>query len=423
MQDFLCQPLEETDPELAEIVRREEERQQNTLELIASENHCSVAVRSVAGSVFTDKYAEGYPGRRYYGGCSNMDAAEALARERAKKLFNAEHANVQPHSGASANVAVYMACLQPGDTVLSLDLAHGGHLSHGLKVNFSGTMYKIVPYGVSRDDERIDMAEVRRLAREHKPQLIIAGFSAYPRVLDFAAFGEIAREVGARLLSDIAHIAGPIAVGLHPSPVPHSDFVTTTTHKTLRGPRGGMILCREEDAKLVDKWVFPGTQGGPLMHLIAAKAAAFGEALRPEFKVYQQQVLDNAKALAESLHSRGYRLVSGGTDNHLLLVDLRDVHPDLTGKQAETWLEDAGIIVNKNMIPFDERKPTQTSGLRIGTPALTTRGMKNGEMTFVAELIHKVLSAAGDETVIGQVRGQVRDLCAQFPVPHAWRAA
>ncbi len=423
MQESLNQPLKETDPELAEIVRHEEERQQNTLELIASENHCSVAVRSVAGSVFTDKYAEGYPGRRYYGGCPNMDAAESLARERAKKLFKAEHANVQPHSGASANVAVYMACLQPGDTVLSLDLAHGGHLSHGLKVNFSGAMYNIVPYGVSREDERIDMAEVRRLAREHKPKLIIAGFSAYPRVLDFAAFGEIAQEVGARLMSDIAHIAGPIAVGLHPTPVPHSDFVTTTTHKTLRGPRGGMILCREEDAKLVDKWVFPGTQGGPLMHLIAAKAAAFGEALRPEFKVYQQQVLDNAKALAESLQSRGYRLVSGGTDNHLLLVDLRDVHPDLTGKQAEAWLEACDIIVNKNMIPFDERKPTQTSGLRLGTPALTTRGMKNGEMTLVADLIHRVLSAAGDESAFERIRGQVSELCTQFPVPHAWRAA
>lgn len=418
MQQFLTQPLEQTDPQLAEIVRHEEDRQQNTLELIASENHASVAVRSVAGSVFTDKYAEGYPGRRYYGGCPNMDAAEDLARERAKQLFKAEHANVQPHSGASANVAVYMASLKPGDTVLSLDLAHGGHLSHGLKVNFSGTMYKIVPYGVSRADERIDMAEVRRLAREHKPQLIIAGFSAYPRVLDFAAFGEIAKEVGARLMSDIAHIAGPIAAELHPSPVPHSDFVTTTTHKTLRGPRGGMILCREEDAKLVDKWVFPGTQGGPLMHQIAAKAAAFGEALRPEFKVYQQQILDNAKALAEALRARGYRLVSGGTDNHLLLVDLRDVHPDLTGKQAEAWLEEAGIIVNKNMIPFDERKPTQTSGLRIGTPALTTRGMKTEEMNRVGELIHKVLSAAGDEATVERIRGEVHELCERFPAPH-----
>ena len=418
MQDFLTQPLEVTDPQLAEVIKREEDRQQNTLELIASENHASVAVRSVTGSVFTNKYAEGYPGRRYYGGCPNMDAVEDLARERAKKLFNAEHANVQPHSGASANIAVYMACLNPGDTMLSLDLAHGGHLSHGLKVNISGHLYNIVPYGVSRQDERIDMAEVRRLAHKHRPKVILAGFSAYPRELDFEAFAEISKEVGARLMSDIAHIAGPIAVGLHPSPVPCSDFVTTTTHKTLRGPRGGMILCREEDAKLIDKWVFPGTQGGPLMHIIAAKAAAFGEALRPEFKQYQQQVLDNAKALAESLQSHGYRLVSGGTDNHLLLVDLRDVHPDLTGKQAEAWLEAAGIITNKNMIPFDERKPTQTSGLRLGTPALTTRGLKEPEMRIVAGLMHRVMSAGGDEAVAEKLRGEVRELCAQFPVPH-----
>ncbi len=419
MQEFLTQPLSDTDPQLAEIIKREEQRQQNTLELIASENHVSVAVRQVAGSVFTNKYAEGYPGRRYYGGCVNMDSVEDLARDRAKQLFRCDHVNVQPHSGASANTAVYMACLNPGETVLSLDLAHGGHLSHGLKVNLSGHLYKIVPYGCSRKDERIDMAEVRRLAREHKPKLIIAGFSAYPRTLDFEAFGEIAREVGARLMSDIAHIAGLVAVGLHPSPIPHSDFTTTTTHKTLRGPRGGMIMCREDDAKLVDKWVFPGTQGGPLMHIIAAKAAAFGEALRPEFKAYQQQILDNAQALAAALNGHGYRLVSGGTDNHLLLVDLRDVHPDLTGKQAEQWLESAGIITNKNMIPFDQRKPTQTSGLRLGTPALTTRGLKTDEMKTVADLIHRVLSSDGDESVVAKIRGEVRDLCAQFPVPHA----
>jgi glycine hydroxymethyltransferase len=418
MSAFLSLPLEEVDPQVAEIIRLEEQRQQETLELIASENHVSVAVRRAAGSVFTNKYAEGYPGKRYYGGCPNMDAVEDLARERARRLFGAEHANVQPHSGASANTAVYLACLQPGDTVLSLDLAHGGHLSHGLKVNFSGAMYRIVPYGVRPDTERIDMAEVRRLAHEHKPRLIIAGFSAYPRTLDFEAFGEIAREVGARLMSDIAHIAGLVAVGLHPSPVPCSDFVTTTTHKTLRGPRGGMILCREADAKLIDKWVFPGLQGGPLMHIIAAKAVAFGEALRPEFKLYQQRILDNAQALAEALRSLGYRLVSGGTDNHLMLVDLRAVHPDLPGSEAEKWLEAAGIIVNKNMIPFDERKPTQTSGLRIGTPALTTRGMGPAEMRRVAELIHQVLSAGGDESVFARVRHQVRELCAQFPVPH-----
>ena len=418
MHDFLRQPIEQTDPELAEIIRREEHRQQNTIELIASENHASVAVRQVTGSVFTNKYAEGYPGRRYYGGCAHMDEVEELARQRACKLFNAEHANVQPHSGASANTAVYLACLQPGDTILSLDLAHGGHLSHGLKVNLSGHLFNVVSYGVRRDTERIDMDEVADLARRHRPKLIISGFSAYPRTLDFEAFGQIAAEVGARHMADIAHIAGLVAVGLQPSPVPHADFVTTTTHKTLRGPRGGMILCREQDAKLIDRWVFPGTQGGPLMHVIAAKAAAFGEALRPEFRAYQQRILDNAQALAAALLERGYRLVSGGTDNHLLLVDLRAVHPELTGKQAETWLEAAGIICNKNMIPFDERKPTQTSGLRLGTPAVTTRGMGPEQMRTIAELFHRVLASNGDEAAIEQVRGEVRALCEAFPVPH-----
>jgi len=414
----LARPLAESDPEVMEIIRREEERQQYTLELIASENHVSLAVRTANASVFTNKYAEGYPGKRYYGGCVNMDAIEDLARERAKKLFGAEHANVQPHSGAQANTAVYMAVLKPGDTVLSLDLAHGGHLSHGLKVNFSGTMYNIVPYGVERDTEQISMATVRKLALEHKPKLIICGASAYPRTIDFAAFAEIAREVGARLMADIAHIAGLIAAGLHPSSIPHADFTTTTTHKTLRGPRGGMIFCRAADAALVDKWVFPGTQGGPLMHTITAKAVALGEALRPEFKEYQRQILANAQALAESLRSRGYRLVSGGTDTHLMLVDLRAVHPDLTGKQAETWLEAAGIIVNKNMIPFDERKPTQTSGLRLGTPALTTRGMKEPEMARVADLIHRTLKAGDDPAALTRIRGEVRELCQQFPLPH-----
>ncbi len=418
MHDRLMDALEQTDPQVAELVRREEERQQFTLELIASENHVSAAVRAAAGSVFTNKYAEGYPGKRYYAGCVNMDGVEELARERIKRLFGAEHANVQPHSGAQANTAVFMAVLRPGDTVLSLDLAHGGHLSHGLKVNISGALYNIVHYGVSRADERIEMADVRRLAREHKPKMIIAGFSAYPRTLDFPAFGEIAREVGARLLADIAHIAGLVAVGLSPSPLPHADFVTSTTHKTLRGPRGGLILCKAADGPLIDKWVFPGTQGGPLMHAITAKAVAFGEALRPEFKLYQQRVLDNAQALAEALRTRGYRLVSGGTDNHLMLVDLRAVHPDLTGKDAEAWLERAGIIVNKNMIPFDERKPTLTSGLRIGTPALSTRGLRPADMTSVAELLHRVLSSAGEEKAILNVREQVRGLCAQFPVPH-----
>jgi len=419
MLKFMSQPLVETDPEVASIIRREEERQQNTLELIASENHVSVAVRTAVGSVFTNKYAEGYPGKRYYGGCTNMDAVEDLARERAKKLFGAEHVNVQPHSGAQANTAVFMACLKPGDTVLSLDLAHGGHLTHGLKVNFSGTMYNIVPYVVSPKTEMLDMAELRRLALEHKPKLIIAGASAYPRRLDFPAFAEIAKECGARLMADIAHIAGLIATGLHPTSIGFADFTTTTTHKTLRGPRGGMIMCGAADAALVDKWVFPGTQGGPLMHVIAGKATAFGEALRPEFKEYQQQIINNAQALAEALRARGYRLVSGGTDTHLMLVDLRDVHPDLTGKQAQDWLEEAGIITNKNMIPYDQRKPTQTSGLRLGTPALTTRGLKEPQMAVVAELVHQVLLAKGDQAAMQRIRGQVRDLCTQFPVPHA----
>jgi glycine hydroxymethyltransferase len=418
MLNHLGLPLREVDPQMADIIRREEERQQYTLELIASENHVSIAVRTANASVFTNKYAEGYPGKRYYGGCVNMDAVEDLARERAKQLFKCQHANVQPHSGAQANVAVYCAALQPGETILSLDLAHGGHLSHGLKVNFSGAWFNIVPYGVERDTEQISLDTVRRLAREHKPKLIIAGASAYPRTYDFAGFAEIAKEVGAKLMADIAHIAGLVAVGLHPSSIPHADFTTTTTHKTLRGPRGGMIMCSEENGKLVDKWVFPGTQGGPLMHTIAAKAVAFGEALRPEFKVYQQQILNNAQALASGLTSHGYRLVSGGTDTHLMLVDLRAVHPDLTGKQAEAWLEAAGIITNKNMIPFDERKPVHTSGLRLGTPALTTRGMKEPEMKVVADLIHETLKAGEDQAAADKIRGKVRDLCEQFPLPH-----
>jgi glycine hydroxymethyltransferase len=420
MTTHLSQALAEVDPQVAEIVRREEERQETTLELIASENHVSVAVREANGSVFTNKYAEGYPGKRYYGGCVNMDAVEDLARERAKQLFGASFVNVQPHSGAQANTAVYCAALKPGDTILSLDLAHGGHLSHGLKVNFSGAWFNIVPYGVERGSEQVDMATVRKLAQEHKPKLIICGASAYPRTVDFAGFAEVAQEVGARLMADIAHIAGLIAAGLHPTSINVADWTTTTTHKTLRGPRGGMIFVNnEDDFKLINRWVFPGTQGGPLMHTITAKAVAFGEALRPEFKQYQQQIINNAKALAESLQSKGYRLVSGGTDNHLMLVDLRDVHPDLTGAQAESWLEAAGIITNKNMIPFDERKPTQTSGLRLGTPALTTRGLREAEMTQVADLLHRALSAGEDQAALEQVRGEVRDLCQQFPLPHA----
>ncbi|MBK9127639.1 MAG: serine hydroxymethyltransferase [Phycisphaerales bacterium] len=414
----MSRTIAESDPQVAEIIRHEEERQQNTLELIASENHVSRAVREANGSVFTNKYAEGYPGKRYYGGCVNMDAIEDLARERLKKLFGAEHANVQAHSGAQANAAVYLACLQPGDVLLSLDLAHGGHLSHGLKVNMSGALYHVVHYGVERETERISLDTVRRLARECKPKLIITGASAYPRHWDFAGFAEIAREVGARLLADVAHFAGLMAVGLHPTSIPHADFTTSTTHKTLRGPRGGVIMCKATDAALIDKWIFPGSQGGPLMHTITAKAVAFGEALRPEFKAYQQQILDNAQALAEALRSRGYRLVSGGTDNHLMLVDLRAVHPDLTGKQAEAWLEAAGIITNKNMIPFDERKPTQTSGLRLGTPALTTRGMCEAEMVTVADLIHRTLKAGDDAAAADRIRGEVQALCQQFPLAH-----
>ena len=409
--------IAETDPEIWPIMQAEEERQQNTIELIASENHVSPAVREAVGSVFTNKYAEGYPGRRYYGGCVNMDGVEDLARERAKKLFNCDHVNVQPHSGSQANAAVYLAVLQPGDTVLSLDLAHGGHLSHGLKVNISGLLYNIVPYGVDRETEQFDYAEIRRLAREHRPKLLLSGASAYPRTIDFDALSEIAREMGCPHMADIAHIAGMVAVGLHPSPVPSAEFVTTTTHQTLRGPRGGMIMCKEEWAKKINSRVFPGTQGGPLMHVIAGKAVAFGEALRPGFKAYQQQILDNAQALADGLTAAGNRLVSGGTDTHLMLLDLRPAYPEVPGSDAEAWLERANIITNKNMIPWDERKPVHTSGLRLGTPALTTRGMKDGEMKTIAGWIDQVLRSGGDDRVIERVRGEVLDLCMQFPPP------
>jgi glycine hydroxymethyltransferase len=396
----------------------EGERQQNCLELIASENHVSPAVLEAVGSVLTNKYAEGYPGRRYYGGCKYVDQVEQLAIDRAKQLFGCDHVNVQPHSGSQANMAVYMAVLEPGDTILSLDLSHGGHLTHGMKTNFSGKLYKIVHYGVERQVERISMDEVRRLAHEHKPKMIVTGASAYPRVLDFVEFSKIAKEVGAFFMADIAHIAGLIAAGLHPSPFPVADFVTTTTHKTLRGPRAGMIMCKADFAKAVDSRIFPGIQGGPLMHVIAGKAAAFGEALKPEFKQYQKRIIENAQALANALKERGYRLVSGGTDNHLMLVDLRPVHAHTTGKAAEGWLEQAGLIVNKNMIPFDERKPTETSGLRIGTPAVTTRGLTTADMPVVAEFIHEVLKAEGQGDVIEKVRQRVIDLCNRHPLPH-----
>ena len=404
------------DPEILPVMEAEVRRQQNTLELIASENHVSRAVLQALGSVFTNKYAEGYPGKRYYGGCENMDGVEELARQRVKKLFGCDHANVQPHSGSQANAAVYLAVLRPGDTILSLSLAHGGHLSHGLKVNISGLLYNIVSYGVDKKTEQFDFAEIRKLAKEHKPKLILTGASAYPRTIDFDTFSEIATEVGALHMADIAHIAGMVAVGLHPSPVPTTAFVTSTTHKTLRGPRGGLIMCKEAHAKTIDSRIFPGTQGGPLMHCIAAKAVAFAEALKPEFKTYQQQILKNAKALAAGLVAKGNRLVSGGTDNHLMLLDLRPAYPDVTGQQAEDWLVAANIVVNKNMIPFDERKPTQTSGLRIGTPALTTRGMKETEMGVVAGLIDRVLRAKGEAKAIESVRGEVRSLCEQFPL-------
>lgn len=429
--------IAEQDPEVWKIMQAEQQRQQTTLELIASENHVSPAVLQAAGSVFTNKYSEGYPGRRYYGGCENMDAVEQLAIDRAKQLFGADHVNVQPHSGSQANQAVLLAALQPGsrfdeaeqrekkpdepvrtpgDMILSLHLDHGGHLSHGKNVNISGKWFRVTHYHVERGTERISLDEVRRLARECKPKLIITGASAYPRAWDWAGFADIAKEVGALLMADIAHIAGLVAAGLHASPVPVCDFVTTTTHKTLRGPRAGLTMCKAEWAKKIDSAVFPGLQGGPLMHIVTAKAVAFGEALRPEFKTYQQRVLDNAKTLAESLMSRGFRLVSGGTDNHLMLLDLRNGHPDVTGAMAEQWLEKAGIIVNKNMIPFDERPPMQTSGLRIGTPALSTRGMGHDEMRAVANLIDAVLTSKGADAAIGKVRRDVQDLCAQFPI-------
>ncbi|MFQ5492008.1 MAG: serine hydroxymethyltransferase [Phycisphaerae bacterium] len=410
-------PLADADRDVARIVLAEERRQHQTLELIASENHVSPAVRQAVGSVLTNKYAEGYPGRRYYGGCENMDAIEDLARQRAKGLFGCEHVNVQPHSGANANAAVLLAVLKPGDTILSLDLAHGGHLSHGLKVNMSGLLFNIVGYQVDPQTEQIDYDNVRELARQHKPKLIISGASAYPRSLDFDKFSEIAAQVGAVHMADIAHIAGMVAVGLHPSPVPSADFVTTTTHKTLRGPRGGMIMCRADWAKKCDSRIFPGTQGGPLMHCIAGKAVAFGEALRPEFKQYQQQILSNAQALADALVSLGNRLVAGGTDTHLMLLDLRPAYPDVTGAQAEEWLEQAGIITNKNMIPFDGRKPMETSGLRLGTPALTTRGLKEEDMKTLAGWLDRVLRASGDPQVIDATRAEVQSLCDQFPLP------
>ncbi len=406
--------LIDVDPEIAEVIRRETERQASKLELIASENFVSEAVLEAAGSPLTNKYAEGYPGKRYYGGCEFVDQAENLAIQRAKQLFGADHVNVQPHSGAQANMAAYFAVLEHGDTILGLNLAHGGHLTHGSPVNFSGRFFKIIPYGVDRETERIDMAEVRRLAREHRPKLIVTGGSAYPRTLNFAAFREVVDEVGCLLMADIAHPAGIIAAGLHPSPIPQCDLVTTTTHKTLRGPRGGMIMCKEAFAVAVNKTIFPGMQGGPLMHIIAAKAVAFKEALTPEFHAYQKQITGNATALAEALLSHGFRLVSGGTDTHLMLVDLAP--KGITGKAAEAALDRAGMTVNKNAVPFDTKPPTVTSGIRLGTPALTTRGMREGDMRQVAGLIAEVLADIEDPGRQARVAGQVRELSAEFPL-------
>jgi glycine hydroxymethyltransferase len=408
------QRLAEADPDIAKLVREETRRQAEGLELIASENFVSPAVLEALGSTLTNKYAEGYPGKRYYGGCEVVDQVEQIAIDRAKALFGAEHANVQPHSGSQANMAAYFAVAQPGDTLLAMSLNFGGHLTHGSPVNFSGKLFKIVPYGLEQGSERIDMAEVRRLAREHKPKVLVVGASAYPRTLQFDQFAEIAREVGAALVVDMAHIAGLVAAGVHPSPVPHADIVTTTTHKTLRGPRGGMILAREALAKTLNSQIFPGIQGGPLEHVIAAKAVAFGEALRPEFKTYQRRIVENAQSLAEGLTKAGLRLVSGGTDNHLMLVDLRP--KKLTGKVAEEALGKAGITVNKNMIPWDPEKPMTTSGIRVGTPALTTRGMGPQEMTKVASLIGRALDAPADDAALAKVRGEVKELCASFPM-------
>lgn len=408
--------LKSTDPAIFDVVQHERHRQESGLELIASENFASPAVIEAMGSVLTNKYAEGLPGKRYYGGCEHVDVAEELARDRACELFGADHANVQPHSGAQANQAVFLAFLQPGDRILGMDLSHGGHLTHGSSVNFSGLYFDAHAYGVREDDGRIDYDALRDAAHQLQPKLLIAGASAYPRILDFEAFGEIAREVGALLLVDMAHIAGLVAAGVHPSPVPHADVVTTTTHKTLRGPRGGLILAPERHAKALDKAVFPGLQGGPLMHVIAAKAVAFGEALRPSFRDYGARIVANARALGDALTVRDFRLVSGGTDNHLLLVDLRPSHPELTGKVAEHALEASGITVNKNTVPGETRSPFVTSGLRIGTAALTTRGMGEDEMHRIGEWIARVLSAPEDEALQRRTRAEVAEMAAGFPL-------
>jgi glycine hydroxymethyltransferase len=410
----LLRTLAETDPEIAAAVTSERRRQSEGLELIASENFVSAAILETAGSVLTNKYAEGYPGKRYYGGCEFVDVAESLAIARAKALFGADHANVQPHSGAQANMSVYFAAVKPGDTVLGMNLAHGGHLTHGHPLNFSGQLYTIVPYGVRKDTEQIDYDELERLAHEHKPKMIVVGASAYPRIIDFERIAGVARAVGSIVMVDMAHIAGLVAVGLHPSPIPYADFVTSTTHKTLRGPRGGLVLCREQYAKDLDRALFPGVQGGPLMHIIAAKAVCFKEAQEPSFADYQRQIVANAARLASALTAQGFRLVSGGTDNHLMLVDT--FSRGVTGKAAEAALGKAGITVNKNAIPFDWNPPMVASGIRVGTPAATTRGMREPEMDLVAGLIARALASPGDDRALAAIRKEVAALCEKFPL-------
>ncbi|MDQ6799242.1 MAG: serine hydroxymethyltransferase [Acidobacteriota bacterium] len=412
--DFLQRSLAEVDPQIADAIRLETQRQNDTLELIASENHVSKAVLTAMGSVFTNKYAEGYPGKRYYGGCGPTDIVENIAIERAKRLFGAEHANVQPHSGSQANMSVYFAMLKPGDTIMGMDLSHGGHLTHGHPLSYSGRDFKVIAYHVRKEDERIDYDEMDRLAQEQKPRMIICGASAYSRVIDFKRIREICDRSGSLMMADIAHIAGLIVTGNHPSPVPYADFVTTTTHKTLRGPRAGLVLCKEKYAKDLDRAVFPGVQGGPLVHIIAAKAVGFQEALSPDFKEYQTQIVRNAKALAQAVGETGFRIVSGGTDNHLFMTDV--FSKGITGKDGQNMLEAANITVNKNTIPFDTQKPMVASGVRIGTPAVTTRGLREPEMKTIAQLIARVLDSKGDGGVIAQVKKDVKELCDRFPI-------
>ncbi len=414
----LSRPLSQVDPEIYETVRLETEKQATKLVMIASENYASEAVLSTCASVMSNKYAEGYPGKRYYGGCEFVDMAETLAIDRAKQLFNVEHANVQPHSGTQANMGVYFAALQPGDTILGMELPHGGHLSHGHKMSFSGQLFNVVTYGVKKDTELLDYDEMAAQAKEHKPQIIVVGASAYPRTIDFELVRSIADEVGAKVLADIAHWAGLVAAGVYPNPAPHADFVSTTTHKTLRGPRGGLVMCKEEYAKELDRKVFPGIQGGPFMHLIAAKAVCFLEALSDGFKLYAEQIVTNAKVLGNAMVERGYRLVSDGTDTHLILVDVGQA--GMTGKEGEAWLDTAGVVINKNTIPFDTNSPFVTSGLRIGTPAVTSRGMGEEQMVQIADWIHRVLESKGDEEISKQVRSEVDELCHAYPI-YDWR--